>query len=280
MHRLSAVTTPAERRVAEFFISAGPTAAAMSAREIAEAVGTSDATVLRATKTLGFASLRELRRTLSEEARDPDLTTRLHATIDGSGSPHDVLSAAIDQHLQALDLLSHQVRIEDFDVATAALSGAAHVWWCGNGPSAHLAEYAAFLSRRMGLDAGALTHSGTDLADELLAIRGDHCIVILAYGRLHAHVRVILQHAAALGAQVVFVTDTLDPGATLPLTVRLSAGRGVPGRFASHATTVVLIEALVLAIAAEDPHRSDGALRAVNELRHAIAGKRLDVDPA
>ena len=104
--------------------------------------------------------------------------------------------------------------------------------------------------------------------------------MVLAYGRLHAHVRVILQHAAALGAQVVFVTDTLGPRVALPVTVRLTAGRGVPGRFASHATTVVLIEALVLATAAEAPNRSEEALETLNELRHAISGKRLDVDPA
>ena len=159
--RLSEVTTPTERRVAEFSISAGPTAAAMSAREIAEAVGTSDATVLRTTKTLGFSSLRELRRALSEDARDPDLSSRLHATIDGRQSPHDVLSAAIDQHVLSLDLLSHQVRPEDFDAATAILSRAAHIWWCGTGPSAHLARYAAFLSRRMGFASGAVTRLGS-----------------------------------------------------------------------------------------------------------------------
>src|SRR6476660_3356354 len=63
--RLDGVTSPTERRVAEFLIEAGSKAAPMSAREIATAVGTSDATVVRAAKSLGFPSLRELRRSLA-----------------------------------------------------------------------------------------------------------------------------------------------------------------------------------------------------------------------
>jgi hypothetical protein len=40
----------------------------------------------------------------------------------------------------------------------------------------------------------------------------------------------------------------------------------------------VLLEALVLAVAASDPSRSERALAALNELRRSIAGKRVDVD--
>ena len=65
------------------------------------------------------------------------------------------------------------------------------MWWSGVGPSAHLAGYAAFLFRRLGKDSGVLTHAGFDAADELLGLRAGHAVVILAYGRLHRHVRVL-----------------------------------------------------------------------------------------
>jgi DNA-binding MurR/RpiR family transcriptional regulator len=279
VERLSGVATPAEQRVANYFLVAGPRAAAMSAREIADAVGTSDATVLRATKSLGFASLRDLRRALSEEGREPELTHRLRATIDQSRSAHDVLSSAVDRHLQSLGMLTDQVRAGDFDSASLLLAGASTVWWSGTGPSAYLAEYAAFLSRRLGRHAGTLTHSGADLADELLPIRSDNCIVVLAYGHIHPHVKVILQHAAALETPVILITDAIGRHPKWPVAVNLHAGRGVPGLFASHATTVVLIEALVLALAAAAPVRSEEALRTLNSLRRSIAGRQLDVDP-
>ncbi len=251
----------------------------MSAQEIALAVGTSDATVIRTTKSLGYASLRDLRRALAHEETDVDLGTRLRATIGGSASAHDVLASAIERHLQALDLLSRRVTPNDFDHAAAVVGRADRVWWSGTGPSAHLAEYAAFLCRRLGRSSGSLTHAGTDLADELLAVRPGDAVVVLAYGRLHPHVRVLLQHAAAIKADVVLVTDTNTQRLAWPVAARLDAGRGSPGLFASHSITMILLEALVLAAAAADPTTSEAALTSLNELRHAIAGRRLDVDP-
>jgi hypothetical protein len=41
-----------------------------------------------------------------------------------------------------------------------------------------------------------------------------------------------------------------------------------------------LVEALVLAIAADDPRRADRSLATLNDLRRSIAGRRVDVDPS
>jgi DNA-binding MurR/RpiR family transcriptional regulator len=251
----------------------------MSAQEIAAAVGTSDATVVRTAKTLGYANLRELRRALADDSDETDLATRLQATIGDSPSAHDVLATSVERHLDALDTLLRRVPAAEFDRAAAVLAGATHVWWCGTGPSAHLASYAAFLCRRLGTSSGAFTHSGTDHADELLSLRADHAVVVLAYGRVHPHVRVLLQHAADVGAQVVLITDTLGRRLTIPIAAQLNAGRGTPGLFATHGPTIVLLEALVLAMAATYPDRSDHSLATLNDLRQSLAGKRLDVDP-
>ncbi len=277
--RLGRLSSPAERKVAEFLVKSGSKAAPMSAQEIASAVGTSDATVVRTAKSLGYENLRELRRSLAGADEDVDLSARLQATIAGSPSAHDVLATAVDRQLHALDTLLRRVPAAAFDEATAVLSDASYVWWCGTGPSACLAEYAAFLSRRHGRLSGSLTHAGTDHADELLGMRAGHAVVVLAYGRVHPHVRVLLQRYAKVGARVVLVTDTLGPDLASPVAVRLDAGRGVPGQFATHGSTVVLLEALVLAMAAADPAGSAAALAALNELRHSIAGRRFDVDP-
>jgi DNA-binding MurR/RpiR family transcriptional regulator len=251
----------------------------MSAREIAAAVGTSDATVVRTAKSLGYDSLRELRRSLADEQDDADLSARLHATIDTNASAHDVLATAVERQREALETLLRRVPAHDFDQAAAILARAPNVWWSGIGPSAHLANYAAFLCRRLGRPSGSLTHSGTDHADELLALRAHDAVVVLAYGRVHPYVRVLLRRAADVGAQVVLVTDAPNRALPAPVTVQLDAGRGAPGLFATHGPTIVLIEALVLAVAAADTARSEAALATLNELRRSIAGKRVDVDP-
>jgi len=278
--RLERITSPAERRVGEFLVRSGPRAAPMSAQEIAAATGTSDATVVRTAKTLGYPNLRALRHVLAAEIDDADMATRLRATISDSPSAHDVLTRAVERHLQALDTLLRRVPAADFDAAASVLAAADQIWWCGTGPSAHLAGYAAFLCRRIGHSSGALTHAGTDHADELLGVRANDAIVVLAYGRVHPYVRVLLQRSAEIGLPVVLVTDTLGQKLPAPVAVRLDAGRGTPTLFATHGPTIVLLEALVVAIAAADPDRADHALATLNQLRHSLAGKRFDVDPS
>src|SRR4030081_1967602 len=120
----------------------------MSAQEIARAAGTSDATVIRTAKTLGYASLRELRQALAED-EETDLSARLQATIGDSPSAHDLLVNVMDRHLEAPNTLLTRVPAHEFDVGASILADAAYIWWCGTGPSAHLASYAAFLCRRL-----------------------------------------------------------------------------------------------------------------------------------
>jgi DNA-binding MurR/RpiR family transcriptional regulator len=265
--------------VAEYLIRAGAKAAPMTAREIATNVGTSDATVVRAAKSLGFENLRELRQTLGE-FHEADIASRFNATISASPGRHLALEDAILRQLQDLEGLHRRILPTEFDHACELLASSAVTWWSGTGPSASLAEYAAFLSRRHGLPSGALTHAGTDHADELLAVHANHVIVLLAYGRIHRYVRVLLAHAARVGAQVILVTDVLGPNLKDPIAVRLNAGRGAPSMFASHGQTVVLIESLVLGAAGADPGRSEAALATLNSLRHELAGVPIDVDPS
>jgi DNA-binding MurR/RpiR family transcriptional regulator len=252
----------------------------MSAQEIASAVGTSDATVVRTAKSLGYESLRSLRQALADDNDDAELSARLRATIAGDPEAHDVLAGAAHRQLQALDGMLRRVTADEFDRATAVLAAAGRVWWCGTGPSAFLAGYGAFLCRRLGKPAGELTHAGADHADELMALGDGDAVVVLAYGRVHPYVHVLVDHAAAVGAQVVLVTDVRGSRRrALTVDVQLNAGRGTPGLFASHGPTIVLIEALVLAVAALDPDQATEALTTLNELRHSLSGRRVDVDP-
>jgi len=277
--RLDSVTSPAERSVVEYLLSVGAPAAVMSAQQIARAVGTSDATVVRAAKSLGYDNLRDLRLAIAEESGEVDLPARLRATIENAPAPDDMLGAAVERQIGALHALVKRVAARDFTRAAHTLAKAPRLWWSGTGPSAFLAGYAAFLCNRLGIPAGAFTHAGTDHADELVSVRRHDAIIVLAYGRIHGYVRVLLDHAATAGAKTIIITDTATPRAPQTNAIQLNAGRGAPGLFASHGATIVLIEALVLAASAEQPQRATASLETLNELRAALAGRRVDVDP-
>lgn len=268
---------PAERRFAIWLLGAGPETALMSAAAMAAAVGVSDATVVRTAKALGYSGLAELRRALSAHTREPALTERLHRTLEQSPRD-DLFGAIIHNHTSAVDALVRDVPPRQFDRAVALLARARRVVWRGVGPSAHLAEYGMLLTRRMGTQAIAMTQTGTSFADELLALDRGDTVVVLAYGRPQPHVSVLLRRASALKTPVVLVTDNANNSPKPARGTTLLSGRGVPGQFASHGTTLVMIEALVLGLAATQRSKADKALETLNDLRAALAGRRMDVD--
>lgn len=268
---------PAERRVADQLVDLDPQASLLSAAALADRLGTSDATIVRTAKALGYSGLPELRRALLARSDPPELGERLRRTLDQAPS-EELFSAVITNHLAALETLTRNVSATDFARAVEVLAASRRVVWRGVGPSGHLAAYGQLLAERIGKPSSALVHSGTSFADELLSLEPGDAIVLFAYGRLQSHVRVLVNHAQAIGAPVVLVTDTLAPRLAADVHTTLECGRGAPGLFASHSATLVVVEALVLALAATDRAAAEASLVELNELRAALAGRRIDVD--
>ena len=269
--RSALLRSPIERSVAEFLLASGPRAAAMSAREIAQAIGTSDATVIRTSRSLGFEGFRDLRRFVASRAAEVPIEERLRKSLDAVEDPDAELRANIERQGSDLMAMAERIPESEFREANRIIARASHVWWSGVGPSAFVAEYAAFLFRRLGKDSGALTHAGFDGADELLSVKPGHAVIVLAYGRLHRHVRALLERAEAAGSDVIFVTDSVSLPSDQQVRVRLLSGRGHHGMFASHATTIVLVEALALSMAANQPAQARASVEQLNALRGAIA---------
>jgi DNA-binding MurR/RpiR family transcriptional regulator len=267
----------AERRVAEYLLEAGPEEILLSAAALAERAGSSDATVVRTAKALGYSGLGELRRALAARDTEPPLAERLRRTL--AETPRDeLLAGSIANHLASLDTLTRHVTPDLFQQAVDVLSASTRVVWRGVGPSAQLAAYGQLLCQRIGRASVALVHTGTSFADELLEIQRGDAVVALAYGRLQPHVRVLFDRAETLDVPVLLITDV--PGHRLSdrVAATLPTGRGAPGLFASHATTLVLIEALVLGVAAADEPAAEANLAMLNDLRAALTGRRIDVD--
>src|SRR5262245_46767304 len=160
---------PAERRVAELLRDFGPQAALLSAAAIAEQLGTSDATVVRTAKSLGYSGMGELRHALAAYADDPPLRERLHRTLE-QAAPDQLFSTSLRNHLSALETLTNNVSPETFRDAVAILGRAQRVVWRGVGPSAALATYGQLMAQRIGKASVAFTHTGTSFADELLTL--------------------------------------------------------------------------------------------------------------
>lgn len=257
--------SPAQRLVADYLVGSGRSAMVESASTIGGELGLSDATVVRTAQALGYRGLPELRRALAHQAEEVTLTERLHQSL--ARSENDPVTDSVETLVAALDSLVRQVSGPRFDHAVGILERADRLLWSGIGPSAPLADYASGLARRLGRPSLAITRSGIAAADDLLEVAPGAAVVVLAYGRLHRHVDALLVRAADLAVPVVLVTDVLEGEVAGRVAETLVCWRGVPGLFASHTPTMVLLEALVMGLARTDPGRAEASLARLEDLR-------------
>ena len=258
--------------MARFFANQKEVVLLRSAAEIAERAGASDATVVRTARSLGFDSLSSLREVLlSELTGSPSPGRRLKHTLDEAGdNAAQVLGHVIGVHEAALDVLKRADFAAAFARVIPILAGAQRRHVFGIGPSGALAQYTSLQFNRIGLSTSALSAPGIALADQLLCLNRGDAILMIAYVPFYREVSVVLEHARDLNVSVVLISDSLGPLVADLVTEVLPVPRGRADHLAMHGGTMVLIEALTIAVAAGRQFEAVGSLERLNTLRGKI----------
>lgn len=268
----------AASRVATFIDKNRAKALGSSAADIGASSGTSDATVVRTIQSLGFDGLADLRKSLAASfdmsATPADNMRRSLADIGKSADR--AIDLVFNAHHRAFEALQSAKTRDAITAAVGTLHLAARIVVFGIGPSSALAHYVTMLLARHGRRSRALDATGTALADQLLDLSKDDALLILAYGRSYREVVTTFAEAHRLGLPIVLVTDTLDEKLARRADVIIPAKRGNANRVALHGATTVVLEAIVLSLAASDNKTAVDALDHLNDLREAVNGRRTD----
>jgi len=269
--------TATERRVAEYLSAHPQEAAFSSAEELGRATGTSDASIVRTAKALGFDGLPGLKRSLQGHLQSL-LTpaSRLSASLETIGDgPEAVLTATLRDHIERLTQAERTIDTDEFRRAVELIDGARDTMICGFAGLDGVSDYIATHLTRIGHRARAASDTGYRLADRLLPLGPDDVVVLISHNRIIKEQRVILDHCAQVGTSVVLITDTLGEALRDEVDVVLSAPMSRPGTFTSQATVLILLEALTIAVAAQNRDRSLDNTVQMNRLREELNGYSL-----
>ncbi|GLS19415.1 transcriptional regulator [Labrys miyagiensis] len=271
--------SPAEQRVVRYFQDNREEVLIASAAALAEKAETSDATVVRATKALGFAGLEELRRTLAAELRNSlSPAERLSRTLgEVGGSLPAAFETTLETQIQSLADLRRTITPELFQAAIEGMIGAKRVLVFGLGPSSAVADYLVFQLSRFGLEAAGLSNTGLLFADDLRRLRAGDFVVMLAYGRVYTELSALLDEIRRLRLGSLLLTDTLAAMLQHRVGIVLPVARGRADMLSLHTATLGLIETLLVGIASQRPAETLANLRALNEAREKLAGKAMDL---
>lgn len=270
---------PAEQRVVRYFQDNREEVLIASAAALAEKADTSDATVVRATKALGYAGLEELRRMLASELRTSlSLADRLSRTLGAvGGNLPAAFDSTLDIQIQSLLDLRQAITPELFRDAVEGMIAARRVLVFGIGPSSALAEYLVFQLARFGLEAASLSNTGLLFADDLRKLRPGDFVVMLAYGRVYAELSALLDEIRRIGLHSMLLTDSLAGTLRHRVGIVLPVARGRADMLSLHTATLGLIETLLVGVASQRPEETLASLRTLNEARERLAGQPMDL---
>lgn len=269
---------PALQRVAAFLDAYRVEAMTLSAAELAAQIGTSDATVIRTVKALGFDGLPDLRRQLAASfgagSTAADNMSRTLSEIDSD--PERAIEYVLTWHHDtASRLRTSDVRAQ-ISAAVARLGTAARIATFGIGPSAPLAAYAALQIARIGRPSYVLSGQGSTLADQLLSLAKGDVLLMFAYGQASKEASATVEHASHMRVPIILVTDSLEEKLARRAKIIVPVPRGSVDKFALHGVTFMCVEAIVLGVAALDRERTMTQLARLNQLRKFLGvGPRL-----
>lgn len=273
---------PTERVVARFLAEHPDLVAVASAAELGTRTGTSNATVVRTVKKLGYAGLPALRRALLQTIvarRNPARV--LGERIDRlTSSPSD--NAAARVLVATVDLLEqtrHLVDDASWTRAVDILERAGSVLCYGNGQAGGIAEYLSIELLWNGRTARCLKSTGLDLSTGLLSLGAHEAVVLIAPLRHFREVDVVIDRAAAVGAPVILMSEALGMTLADRVDVVLATPQSTLTPTSEVLAPMTLAHALALDLAARDRKRAVATYELVNNLRAQVVGDELDVSP-
>jgi DNA-binding MurR/RpiR family transcriptional regulator len=254
--------TPAQRRIMQYIIEHYEEAIFLTASQLAENVGVSEATVVRLAQALGFDGYPGMQRKFRQGLQDRLSTvTRLEHTVDHARETGDVVVKVLQEDIYNLSQTLRNLSLDIFERAVADLQSAKRVFVVGlrgaHAPALTLATYLRFLGKQAHL----LAMGHGEMWDILQGLARSDLVVGISFPRYTQITVEVLQHAREKRARVGVITDSpLSPLARYAHWV-LTAHCQLDSFIESFTAATSLINALLTAMSIQDPGKTLRILR-------------------
>jgi DNA-binding MurR/RpiR family transcriptional regulator len=233
--------TPTQRRIAHSLVQHAPSAAYLSAAEVAELAGVSQPSVTRFALALGFPGYPALRR---------ELRALVHVTASSSAGGN-AMQRAVRAEAEHLERLVGQLDdVTPVTDAAALLVATRPLPVLGLRAGAPLAAYFGYFAAKVHPDVRVLDTGGTQMLDQLDQARaaGAGAMLAIVLPRYPRETLEAIREAAAMDLRVVTLTDSAVSPAADYADVVLPAAVGTQLVFDLHtgpmAMAMVLLQAM------------------------------------
>ncbi|MFI6476667.1 MurR/RpiR family transcriptional regulator [Nonomuraea sp. NPDC050663] len=257
--------TPAAQSIARIILDDPGVVVRSTITEFSTISGTSEATIVRTARALGYSGYSQLRFALAAAvARD-----RPERLVPGDLGPDDPLTDVIAKvtraESDALADTAAQLDPEQLEAVVAAIAEARRVDVYGVGTSGLVATDLSQKLLRIGLSSRPFSDAHLALTSAAL-LKSDDVVVAVSYSGETPDVLVPVRTAKAAGALVVAITN--NPRSSLALLsdhALVSAGRETafrPGALASRISQLLIVDCIFVGLAQRTYDTAEAALKA------------------
>ncbi len=257
-----------QRLLGEYLLKDSAVLLTSTAKEVADAVGLSESTVIRFAKELGYRGFPDLKRHLRKEM-GPHLraATRMQKTFTGIAKSERIVAKLIERDIELLRTTLNSISDDIFEQAIRLILKARRVFVVGFSSSFALASFIQFRLTRLGKDVHWLfLTGGTSLAEQLAQLKHDDLMIAIGFLRAPRETETAMDHAKRVGALVLGITDLATSPIAKKSNVCLFAQRGFHVTVNSMTAPFSLVNALMLAVAGAKKHESLRALKNLDQL--------------
>jgi DNA-binding MurR/RpiR family transcriptional regulator len=257
--------TPTQRRIAHSLVQHGPSAAYLSAAEVADLAGVSQPSVTRFAMALGYPGYPALRR-------------ELRALVDVSPvakAAHNPMQRAVRAEADHLERLVDQLDdLTAVDRAAKLLVASRPLPVLGLRAAAPLAGYFGYFAAKVQPDVRVLDTGGTHLLDRLDQARaaGAGAMLAIVLPRYPRETLETIREARSLGLSVVAITDSAVSPAAECADVVLPAAVGTQLVFDLHAGPMAMAMVLLQAMCDAAPEATQ---RRLEEFEATVARRHV-----
>lgn len=263
--------TKSEKRIASYLRKNQEESAFLSAGELADRLGLSEATIVRFARTLCFDSYPSMREVLQENfRRRVTHSARLRTRLDDLREAGDIFERLVVTEIDYMTMALETVDRAELHRAVDLMRSHKRIFIFGLGPSLTLVNLMEIRLGRFGYYVIPLASAGREILEPLLTMTDQDLLFVICFFDVSPALQLVLDYANEVHCPVIMLTDTLGSVIGNQAEVVLAAKRGPISEFHSLVVPMTVINTLMLALANEDQERVMANLDKLDQLRERL----------
>ncbi len=201
-----------QRRIADYISDHYDKAAFMTAGMLADAVATSESTVVRFARDLGYDGYPAMQKAIQETMLGRLTPSQRIGVANDTMTSQDIISAVLQRDIDRLRQTGETVSRKEFTAAVNAILKAKSIYLIGVGSSAMLAEFTGYYLRYMYPNIHIITTSDVvAMLEALMNLDVEDVVIALSFPRYNSSAIKAVQYCRNVGATVVGITNSSSP---------------------------------------------------------------------